>query len=160
MAKKRIRKTGWEPLPASMKVVFVLTIITLVFGLTTLSAIIFNPYILLFGFMIKGDFALFLQIAMLFAHFVLLVAIYKRKKWTWQYGLILYSFFVLSLLGSLFRMSAAVNEMMISYPRSIGIPRLILYELVKIILVASHIFGLILSAVIAYLFLRARKYFE
>ncbi len=99
-----MRQKGWKPLPISLKILFVIYLISIVVGFfpLLLSLLIGEfPEIPFFGIRVSGIISLFLYSLMLFAGVAFLIVLWNRYDWGWVYGMVFLSFLVIDGLVSI-----------------------------------------------------------
>ncbi|MBW3013089.1 hypothetical protein KY325_00250 [Candidatus Woesearchaeota archaeon] len=117
---KKERKHGWEPMPATLKVLFVLFIISAASSALSVMSIYMTGYPI-FGYLATGYLALVLLLVInTFCIALLAYATWKRYTWTFIYAACLFVFFIANSLLSLTNVAGRVSALSKLIPAGAG----------------------------------------
>ena len=149
------KEKGWKPLPTSLKILFVLTLISIPFSLIGLLSIAKTGYLLL-GFQVFGTGAIILYILSLAATIIFPIGLWNRYHWTAKYGLAYYGFSLLNTLSGMIPTQKQIEQQLSQLPAAL--PGL------KEAMYASIIITAIISIAVTIIFLtiiyKKRDYFK
>lgn len=149
------KEKGWKPLPTSLKILFVLTLISLPFSLIGLSPIAKTGYPLL-GFQIFGAGAIMLYILSLVAVIIFLMGLWNRYRWTAKYGLAYYGFFLLNGLSGMINIPKQIEQQLSQIPTALPGVKEGMYAGIIISILISISVAIIFMAIIY----KKRDYFK
>lgn len=160
------RKSGFGPLPVSLKIIFILTILGLLLSL--LSLVNFSqmpPSGVVFGMWFSQDVVILnLLIFSLALPALFAFGIFKRKEWAWKLGLLLYA---IGIISSVLAFPMAEQVLRVSLEQAAAsnpqlTPAVIeqAMGLQLVITQAAMIAGIILTLVFAFFVWKHRNYFE
>ena len=149
--KNAVLKDGWKPMPLSIKVLFILYLLGIIFMLFGIGSVE-KMGTSFFGANIAGIAGMLIYVIVLLLNVLLLYAIWRRYYWGWIYGMVLFAFGLIDTIFSLIFINNAVASSIQGSPA----PRM----LVTIILVTSLVIGIVLELVLMWLFYRNKDYFK
>jgi hypothetical protein len=120
-------KTGWKRMPTSFRILFILLIIGFISSLTSLFSIKKYGFPFL-GFDIYGTTGVILSFIITTVGILLLIiAIWKRYSWGWNYSLFYIGYMVLNSLLSIISLPNKVTTMISTFPEGISYSANMLY---------------------------------
>lgn len=166
MAEKResksgeTRATGWNPMPLSLKILFILVVyssIASLFGLFTTPIIGMS----LFGFVFTGILGVLFLLIMSGANAVLAVAMWKRYTWTFMYAVAFYVITGINAVLSIFTYPIILKNMSNMMPELLtGTDVATATAAMNSMYAVIIIFSLIVTGIFVWLFYRKRDYFR
>ncbi|GEM_PF-2622486 len=90
-----VLKKGWEPLPLSLKILYLITALGTILSLFTIGNIT-KQGIYIIGYYTTGSYALVYGLITVFCGGLLLFTFWNRRKWAWKYGIIYLAFNILN----------------------------------------------------------------
>ena len=152
-----VREKGWKPLPASLKVLFVILVLSMFISSFSVDSVFKVGYFIL-GFHIFGIGAIIsLAIFSVFGMIVFLLALWNRLAWTWKYGVAYFTFFILNQLLFLPRLPKKLESLISQIPATVP-PGTI--EAMYSSAIMGLLFGVALNVVYLIIIYRTRSYFE
>lgn len=152
------QKTGWEPMPTALKIVFVYLAIGAVFSLLSLTSVGQVGYVF-FGFPLTGGVATILSLLISTIGVVaILVGVWQRQSWAGYLGAGYFGYFILNSLLSIPYLQATIDQALDTVAVPEGMP-----EMNSVVYAGAYtglVIGIAVNVVLLVIFLKHLKYFK
>jgi|WetSurMetagenome_2_1015567.scaffolds.fasta_scaffold178867_2 drug/metabolite transporter (DMT)-like permease len=150
---------GWKPMPVLLKIIWILLLIGAFFALFSVFTAPKSGY-QFFGTTVYGLWAAnSMFIVNILIPVILLIAMFKRYKWTWILGMIVYAFMIINEGFTFMDIDNTVNQLMVSFPEEFMDKVPDLQQIFYLSVVAGIILGLLIDLFFLIVFIIKRKYF-
>jgi hypothetical protein len=153
------RSHGWKPMPVILKVIWILLLLGAVLSIVSVFTASKEGFVIL-GKTIYGLWAANSMFALnILAPVILVIAMYKRYRWAWIWGVMLYLFIIVNEVMMLGHVREMVEPILAEFPDELFELVPDMYQLVYMSAMAGIVLGLLIDLFIMIVFIVKRKYF-
>jgi hypothetical protein len=149
---------GFMPMPLSIKIIFVLFLIGMIFSFIALPFISTTGASFL-GVTLTGALGVVVLLFAIVLQLIFIISLWNRYPWAWKYGIAYLVYGLVNSMLSMLSLPAKIEESFAQMAYAQGTTEAA-KSIATISVVGGIIFGIVIYSIFAYFIYRHRKYFE